>query len=82
MKTAVDHLILTTLSFTLVFPVGFVCFFSFFLSWMLSSQASSGIGGKTLLGKKGHGLVGGADRLARNPLMQRHPLRHKDGQRE
>lgn len=85
MKTTVDHLILTMLSFTLVFPVSFVCFalfFFIFLSWMLSCQASSGIGGKPLLGKKGHGLVGGADLLAGNPLMQRHPLRYRDGQRE
>lgn len=49
---------------------------------MVPCQASLGVGGLPLLGQEGHGLVGGTDPLARNLLMQRHPLRERQTDRQ
>ncbi len=56
------------------------CFFSCpeVLSGMVSRQASPGVGGLPLLSEEGHGLVRGAEPLARHFLMQRHPLRRRE----
>lgn len=44
---------------------------------MVSRQASPGVGGLPLLSEEGHGLVRGAEPLARHFLMKRHPLRKR-----
>lgn len=64
------------------------CFFFFFvffffhpLSGAVPNQASPGVGGEPLLGEEGHGLIGGAEPLAGDPLVRRrHPLGWGDGQ--
>lgn len=70
----VDHLILLMLRYASL------CWT--FLSRMVSCQASPCVGGLPLLGKEGHGLVRRAKALARHPLMQCHPLRQRERERE
>lgn len=52
----------------------FVFFFFHPLSGTVPHQASPGVGGEPLLGEEGHGLIGGSEPLAGDPLGHRHPL--------